>query len=156
MLIGQRDRFHRSVIDGGDMDSSGFKESPAEGQPLRRVMVAADDQHREVPLRQTAEKIVQQGHSLRGGNGLVVDIACNQNSVGMLAVNDFDDLRQNEFLILDHGNLIDPFADVQVGQMDEFHRPPRKVFCVSIIMSFFGKGNGENLPYLPYRWEQHI
>ena len=118
VLVGQRDGFNISAVNRRDMDAGTLHQPPTEGQTLRAVMVAADDQHREVPLRQTAEEIVQQGHRLCGGNGLVIDVAGDQHGVGMLAVNDSDNLGENGCLLFDHGNFINPLANVQVGQVN--------------------------------------
>ena len=47
----------------------------AEGQPLRGVVVAADDQHGQLPPGQTAEEAVKQGHRLGRGHALVIHLS---------------------------------------------------------------------------------
>ena len=103
------------------MNVGPLQQTLAEGQPLGAVVVAADDEDGDLPRGKAAEKIVEEGHGLGGGDGLVVNVAADQHGVGLFVVDDAQDLEQDIFLVLDHGHLVDPLADVQVRQMDQFH-----------------------------------
>ena len=103
------------MIDGGDVDPSRVQQARAEGETLRAVVVAADQQHRKAARGKLHKKIVEQCDGLVGGNALVVDVACEQNGVGPLRVGEFQNLPEDIRLIVQHGNFIDPLADVQVG-----------------------------------------
>ena len=89
-------------------------------------MVAADDEDGEVPLCQAAEKLVKQRYRLGGWDRLIVDVPGDDHRVGLFLLNDADDLDQGAGLVVQHGDFIDPLADVQVRQMDKLHRPPLK------------------------------
>ena len=115
MVIAQGYRCHMAVIHWGNMDTAQFQQASGEGQPLGAVVIAADDQHRNLPFGQTAEKIVEQSHCLGRGDALVIDISGDQHRVGLFVVDDLQNLQQDVFLIFDHGDFIDPLADVQVG-----------------------------------------
>ena len=68
MAVGEGDGRNLAAIDGGEVDARPLHEPPAEGQPLRGVVVAANDEHGKASLRQTAEKPIKQRHRLgRGG-----------------------------------------------------------------------------------------
>ena len=123
---GQQPEMHRPVfvaegdggdvtaVDRGDVDAAGGHQPPAEGQPFGTVMVAADDQHRDLPLGQAAQKVVKQRYRLRRGHAFVVYVAGDEHGVRLFLVDDGCDLVQNVGLVLQHGHLVDPLADVQV------------------------------------------
>ena len=71
---------HTAVIDRGQVYPRLFHQPPAEGQPLRAVVVAADDVHGP-HFRQPGEKIVEELHCLGRGHGFVVDITCDNYPV---------------------------------------------------------------------------
>ena len=100
----------------------------AKRHALRRVVVSADEKDLEVPLGQAHQKVVQQRHSLSGGYGLVVDIPGNHHAIRLLPVNDLQNFSQNILLVLQHGKFVDPLAQMQVGEMDQFHgcAPPNR------------------------------
>ena len=87
----------------------------AEGQPLRGVVVAADDQHGQLPPGQTAEKAVKQGHRLGRGHAFVIHVPGDEQGVRPLPVHDLQGPVQDIGLVLQHRDLADPLAQVQVG-----------------------------------------
>ena len=82
VLVGEGDRLHFAVIDRGEVNARPLHEPPAKGQPLRRVVVAADDEDGEVPLCQAAEKLVKQRYRLGGWDRLIVDVPGDDHQVG--------------------------------------------------------------------------
>ena len=127
VFVRQGDGDHPAVIDGGDVDAPLCHEPSAEGQALRGIVVAADEEDLEVPPSQPDQKVVQQGHRLGGGHRLVVDVPGDEHGVRRLPIHDPEDLVENIPLVLQHGVLIDPLAQVQVGEMEQFHGdfPPK-------------------------------
>ena len=107
--IMQRDRRERTVIHGRDVD-----DAPAEGEPLRRVVVAADEQHGHAACAQLGEKAVEQLDRLDRRHGLVVHVARDEHAVRLLVVQNGEDLPQDVRLILKHGKFIHTLAEVQV------------------------------------------
>lgn len=103
------------------MDARLVDEPVCEGEPLRRVMVAADDEHRQPALRQLHEEVVEQLHGLGGGHALVVHVARNQHAVRHLVADDMQNPGQDVLLVFQHGKLIGPLAQMQVRKMDQFH-----------------------------------
>ena len=65
-----------------------FQKSIAKSQSLRTVMVAADDENRQISLGQPTQKIVKQRHRLRRRYALIVDIPCDQHRIRLFGVND--------------------------------------------------------------------
>ena len=49
------------------------------------------------------------------------DIAGNEDGIGGYFFGNGKDLREDVFLIRQHGNFVDTFAKVQVGQVEQFH-----------------------------------
>ena len=106
------------------MDAACVQQAVSEGKTLRAVVVAADEQHRDAALCKRNEKPVKQRDCLAGRDALVVHIARNHNSVRMLCVCDFQNLMQNVVLIIQHGDLIDSLAEMQIRQMKKLHEIP--------------------------------
>ena len=98
-----------------------FHQPAAEGHPFRRIVVAADEKDLQLPLGQPAEEVIQQLHRFGRGDGAVVDVAADQNGVGALLIDDQEDLGEDVSLVLQHGEFIDPLAEVQVGEMEQLH-----------------------------------
>ena len=96
------------------MNTAALHQAFAEGEALRAVVVAADDKHLQLPLCQAAEEIIKEGHRFRGWDCFIIDVAGNQHGGGMFFIDDLQNLQQNVLLIVDHGDLIDTLADVQV------------------------------------------
>ena len=118
----QRDRRERTVIHGRDVDAAAIHDAPAEGEPLRRVVVAADEQHGHAACAQLGEKAVEQLDRLDRRHGLVVHVARYEHAVRLLVVQNGEDLPQDVRLILEHGKSVDTLAEMQVGEVEKFHR----------------------------------
>ena len=83
--------------------------------PIMGRVVAADDQHGQLPPGQTAEKAVKQGHRLGRGHALVIHVPGDEQGVRPLPVHDLQGPVQDIGLVLQHRDLADPLAQVQVG-----------------------------------------
>ena len=55
---------HLAVVDRGNVDAPSLHQTVGKGKSFRRVVVAADEQHRQRPVRQLDEEIVQQSYRL--------------------------------------------------------------------------------------------
>ena len=86
----------------------------AEGQALGGIVVAADEKDRDLLPGQGGEKVVQQGHSLGRRQGAVIDVPGNEHRIRLLLPGNVQDLPENIPLILQQGDIIKAFADVQV------------------------------------------
>ncbi len=115
---------HSPVIDRRQMYTASVHKASAECQPFRRIMVAADDKYLQLPLGQTVQKIVKKLHCLRTRHRFVINVSGDQNAVRIFLIDDVDHFCQYVFLILQHGIFIDPFSQMKIRQMDEFHRIP--------------------------------
>ena len=104
-----------TVIDGRNVDAPFGHQTTAKGQTLGTVVVAAAEKNLQIPLCQRKKKAVQQLHGFGGGDALVVYITGDQHRLGKFRVDRIQDLLQNVFLIFDHGNVIDTFAQMQIG-----------------------------------------
>ena len=72
-------------------------------------------------LARRHRKVVKERHCLGGGDALVIDIPGDQYGIGLFPVDDLDDLGEDMFLILQHGDLVDTLAQVEIGEMDQLH-----------------------------------
>ena len=54
--------------------------------------------------------LLQQAHGLGRGNGLVVQVACQQYPVHRVGIQQGKNLLQDVFLVLQHGKFVDPHA----------------------------------------------
>ena len=130
---GQQIHVHRAVGvlqgDGADLagvyrgqvDAAVPHQPAAKGQPLGAVMVAADDEYLGVQPGQAYQELVKQLHGRGGRHGLVIDVPGQQHPIRALLLDPAQGLLQDMGLILQHGETVDPLAQVQVGQMDELH-----------------------------------
>ena len=114
VFVFQEERPDLPVIDRRQMDAARVHQPRSEGDPLRRIVVAADDEHFQLSLRELHEKLVEQLHRLGGGDGFVVDIPREDDRVRRLAVDDIDNLLEDVLLIFDHGKLVDPFPQMKI------------------------------------------
>ena len=122
--IRQGDWLEVPVVNLRNMDTAALHQAAAEGQPFRAVVVAADDQHRKAAFGQTVEKIIKKGDGLGRGNAFVIHIPGNQQGVRLHSIDDPENLGKNIFLVIQHGDFVDPLSKVQVGQVNEFHGKP--------------------------------
>ena len=106
------------------MDAACVQQAVSEGKTLRAVVIAADEQHRDAALCKRNEKPVKQCDCLAGRDALVVYIACDHDRIRALYVCDFQNLMQDIVLIVQHGDLIDPLAEMQIRQMKKLHEIP--------------------------------
>ena len=123
-FVAQHDGRDRAAVDRRDVDAAAAHDPPAEGEPLRRVVVAADEQHWHAARAQLGQKSVEQLDGLGRRHGLVVYVACDQHAVRPLVVQDRENLTQDICLILQHRKAVDPLAEVQVGEVKKFHIGP--------------------------------
>ena len=110
-----------SVVYRRDPNAAPLHQLMPEGHPLRRIVVSADQEHRDVLRRHGGEKIVHQTHRLCRRDGFVVHVAGNQQTVRLLLLHDFQNPIQNVFLILHHGKPVYPFSQVEVRQVHQLH-----------------------------------
>ena len=123
-FVAQHDGRDRAAVDRRDVDAAAVHDPPAEGEPLRRVVVAADEQHWHAARAQLGQKSVEQLDGLGRRHGLVVHVARNQHAVRPLIVQNGEDLPQNICLIFQHRKAVDPLAEMQVGEVKKFHIGP--------------------------------
>ena len=103
------------------MDPAPVHDPSAVGNPLRRVMISADDKDLQPPSDKFIEEVVKQIDRLDRGNSLVVDIPGNQHCVRLLCLYQFNDSIKYIFLILDHGKTVDTFPQMQIRKVEKLH-----------------------------------
>ena len=103
----------------------------AESQPFRGVVIAADRQNFQIlpvitPPGQAEQKIVKYLYRLGAGDRFVVYVPGNQNRVRLFRVHNAENFPQNVRLIVQHTELVQPLAQMQIRQMNQFHKqtPP--------------------------------
>ena len=121
VLVGEGDGHRRTGEHWADVHPAVLQQGRAEGDAVGGVVVAADGEHRQLPLSQLGEEPVQQAHGFGRGNGLIVEVARQQHTVHGLAVQQGEDLFQNVPLVVQHGELAHPLAQMQVGEVKETH-----------------------------------
>ena len=143
MLVRKADGLRRTGEHRADVYPAGFQQSRAEGHTVGGIVIAADGKHRQAPRRQLGEEPVQQAHSLGRGNGLVVQVACQQYPVHRVGIQQGKNLLQDVFLVLQHGKLAHPLAQMQVGKMRKTQKrtPPFKKL---LLLLYSRAGAGRN------------
>ena len=121
--IAQRDRIDPARIHRRKVDAASVQEPPAEGDPFRRIVVAADDQHGDLPARQLRQEVVKQPDRLHAGDRTVVDVPGDHDRIRPFAFGCADQAVKDAALLFDHGKLVDALAEVQIGKMEKFHDP---------------------------------
>ena len=111
----QRDGLRRAGKYRTDVDAAGFQQGRTKGDAVRRVVVAADGEYRKLARRQLGQKPVQQTHGFGGRHGLIVEVARQQHAVHGRLVQQGQDFFQNVPLVVQHGELAHPLAEVQIG-----------------------------------------
>ena len=94
------------------MDAAPFHHPPAKGQTVGGVVVAADEQNRQIARGQLGEKTVEQVHRLSLGDRAVVHIPRDQHRVGFLPVDDSQNLLYDVLLVFQHWKLVHPLAQM--------------------------------------------
>ena len=112
MAIRERDRRDLAVICRGDVDTAGLEEAVAERETLGTVMVAADDEYRQLPLRKTAEEIIEYNHGLGRRDAFIIHVTRDHYCIGFLFIDDAKNLGQNILLILQKRNLVQALSDM--------------------------------------------
>ena len=85
-------------------------------------MVAADDKHFFVKGNQPGNKAVKQGHGLCLRRGTLVHVPGDEHGIHLLLIRDGGNLGKDDLLILQERKVVHLFAEVKVGNMQEFHK----------------------------------
>ena len=112
MAIRECDRGDLAIICRGDVDTADLEEAVTERETLGAVMVAADDEYRQLPLRKTAEEIIEYNHSLGRRNAFIIHVTRDHYCIGFLFIDDAKNLGQNILLILQKGNLVQALSNM--------------------------------------------
>ena len=142
VFVGEGDGHRRTGEHRADVHPAVLQQGRAEGDAVGGVVVAADGEHRQLPLSQPGEEPVQQAHGLGRGNGLIVEVARQQHTVHGRAVQQGEDLFQNVPLVVQHGELAHPLAQMQVGKMQktQTETPPFQSFLYYTAGWGWGQG----------------
>lgn len=84
-------------------------------------MVPGDDKHLKPQIRKRRQKPVEDLHRSRRGHGAVVDIPAEKHGVRLLLPGALHHLGKHGPLVLQHGEPVHDFSDMQIGGMDKFH-----------------------------------
>ena len=85
------------------MDSALFHHASSVGDALSGVMIAAYDKNLQPSSDKRDQEIIEQIDRLHRRNGLVINIPGNDHRIGMVSVDQFNDLFQYVFLVIQHG-----------------------------------------------------
>ena len=114
VIIRNPDRMEDPVETGRDVDLTLPEKPPRIRDPLRGIMIPADQKNHNAKLRQSHQKIIKQIHRLCRWYRLVINIPRNDHRVCRGLLRPFQNLLQNVPLILQHRKTVDPLADVKV------------------------------------------
>ena len=81
-----------TAVRGRDVDAAPAHEPAPEGEPFRRIVVAADDKDLLPFPGQPVQELVKKLHRLGGGNRLVIDIARQKHGVRLFLPDKLQDL----------------------------------------------------------------
>ena len=147
VLIGEGDGHRRTGEHWADVHPAVLQQGRAKGDAVGGVVVAADGEHRQLPLSQLGEEPVQQAHGFGRGNGLIVEVARQQHTVHGRFIQQGKDLFQNVPLVVQHGELAHPLAQMQVGKMQktQTETPPFQSFLYYTAGRGWGQGKQKRL-----------
>ena len=91
VLVRQRQRRQRAVVDRRDMDAGRIHQPSSERQALCRVMVSADEAGLHAARGKLHQKIIEQRHRFRRRDGFIVNVACDEHRIRRLAVDNTQD-----------------------------------------------------------------
>ena len=114
VCVCKRDRRYIAVIDGRQMNAACVDQARSERDPFRGIMVSADNKHVQFPFREAPEEIIEQFHSFRRWNRLVIYVAGDDDRVRLCPVRHVQYLPQDKALILEHAEFIHALAQMQV------------------------------------------
>ena len=132
-LVAERHGVESARVDGRHIHALRRHESAAESDALGRIVVAADDENA-AQRRERDEKVVEKLDGLGARHRLVVDVAGNDRGVRPLRPHYAEHGREYVFLVFEHGELADAFAEVKIGQMYEFHTRPLENFMQYLLI----------------------
>ena len=105
------------VVHRSDMNPLATEKAGCVGHALRGVVVAGDDHGLGARCRQALEEPVHERHGLGAGHGLVIQVPGDKHRVNPALAHEPHHLRQHVTLVLQHGELADALAYVQVRDM---------------------------------------
>src|SRR5690606_38612613 len=85
------------------------------------VVIAGDRDHLGAGTPQRGERTGDDPGRLRGGGGVLVQVAGDDHQVGSLRLRHFDDLREDRLLLLDARLAVEHLADVPVRGVQDLH-----------------------------------
>ena len=133
VFIAEGDGLYHAVIHRCQMNAGCIDQAVGKRKPLGGIVVAADDENRQLALSQPHQKIIKQLHSLGGRNRFIIHITGDQHTVRIFFVNNGKDLFQNMRLVFQHGKLVYSFSEMNVRKMDQFHG----LWCRNFLGHFF-------------------
>ena len=119
--VPQSDRLDRSGEHTGKMHPVRIQNPGCKRDAFGGVVIAADGKHLQATLHQPDQKTVKEDDRFGRGNRLVVEVPGEKHSIRVLGVDDAQALFQNVGLVLHQAELIQPLAQMEVGEMDELH-----------------------------------
>ena len=122
VLVGEGNGHRHTGEHRADVHPAVLQQGRTEGNAVGGVVVAADEQHGHAACAQLGEKAVEQLDRLDRRHELVVYVARDEHAVRLLVVQNGEDLPQDVRLILKHGKSDDTLAEMQVGEVEKFHR----------------------------------
>ena len=97
-------------------------------------------------INQCSDRLVKECHGFGGRDGAVVDIACDDDQVGLLTARTIDKLREYELLLFKQREIVQVASQVPVGRVEDFHRKKKFVYscaaksCISAKLREFSSG----------------
>mgnify|MGYP001302958641 CR=1 FL=1 len=105
----------------GDVDAPALEDAAAEGKPPGGVVVARDYVCGATHAVERGQEFVEGGHGALVGYVAVVDVAGDDEGVGVMGIDGVKDLAKDVSLVLKHRHTMDVFPYVEVGGVDESH-----------------------------------
>ena len=119
--IGEGGFLEDAVEDIADMDAGGGQEGGGVGELGLAVVVAANDEGGLLEVGEVGEEAAELGDGVGLGLSAVIDVAGDEDGVHIGAGGEVEDLAENVGLIVDERAAVKALAEMNVGDMQEFH-----------------------------------
>ena len=99
VLISECDRCDIAVINRGKMYTALLNKTGCKSDTFCAVVISADYKYLQVSFRKPVQKVIEKLYSFSRWHRLVVNIACDDNTLSFYLVNDVDDFSQDISLV---------------------------------------------------------
>ena len=121
-FVGKDDRFWLGTCRPCDKEVFRRKQGPAKIKPVRVIMIACNDDGRDLfPQDELDEDFIKGAYGFRGRDGAVIDIACNEEGIDLFLPDDAHKLAKDRHLVLKEMKAMKDAPQMPVRCVEKTH-----------------------------------